>query len=60
MFDEDVLKKLQRLAFLEDQILKGNLVFVKKEVLKCGNPNPPCAMNIKYGMLECSECDWGE
>lgn len=28
--------------------------------LECGNKNPPCAPNLKFGMLECTECDWGE
>lgn len=28
--------------------------------LECGNENPPCAPNLKFGMLECAECDWGE
>ena len=28
--------------------------------LECGNKNPPCAPNTKFGMLECTECDWGE
>jgi hypothetical protein len=30
------------------------------EPCDCGNPNPPCAPNLKFGMLECCECDWGE
>ena len=28
--------------------------------LECGNKNPSCAPNTKFGMLECTECDWGE
>lgn len=32
----------------------------QSEQLKCGNPNPPCMPNIKYGMLECCNCQWGE
>lgn len=32
----------------------------ESEALKCGNPNPPCSPNLKYGFLECSSCEWGE
>jgi hypothetical protein len=32
----------------------------QSEQLKCGNPNPPCSPNIKFGMLECCNCEWGE
>lgn len=33
---------------------------VRDYVFECGNKNPPCAPNLKFGMLECTECDWGE
>ena len=32
----------------------------RSEQLKCGNQNPPCAPNLKFGMLECCECSWSE
>jgi hypothetical protein len=32
----------------------------RSEKLKCGNQNPPCAPNLKFGMLECCNCDWSE
>lgn len=32
----------------------------ENEQLKCGNSNPPCFPNIKFGCLECTECNWSE
>lgn len=32
----------------------------EKPPLKCGNPNPPCMPNLKFGFLECCNCEWGE
>lgn len=32
----------------------------RSEPLKCGNSNPPCAPNVKFGCLECTECNWSE
>jgi len=32
----------------------------QSEQLKCGNSNPPCSPNIKFGCLECTECNWSE
>lgn len=32
----------------------------RSEQLKCGNSNPPCSPNIKFGCLECTECNWSE
>lgn len=48
--------------WLEDQILalrKSNAVALTEQ-LKCGNSNPPCSPNIKFGCLECTECNWSE
>lgn len=28
--------------------------------LNCKNSSPPCAPNLKFGMLVCDECDWAE
>lgn len=36
------------------------LVVGRSEQLKCGNSNPPCAPNTKFGCLECTECNWSE
>lgn len=35
-------------------------VVERSEQLKCGNSNPPCAPNTKFGCLECTECNWSE
>jgi hypothetical protein len=32
----------------------------RSELLKCGNQNPPCSPNLKYGILECCDCNWSE
>ena len=32
----------------------------RSEQLKCGNSNPPCSPNLKFGYLECTECNWSE
>lgn len=42
-----------------EQLRQSNVVR-QSEQLKCGNPNPPCAPNLKFGMLECCNCEWGE
>lgn len=44
---------------LNEQLGKHNVVG-QKEQLKCGNSNPPCSPNIKFGYLECTECNWSE
>ena len=42
------------------QALNLPTVVGRSEQLKCGNQNPPCAPNLKFGMLECCECNWSE
>ncbi len=32
----------------------------QSEQLKCGNNNPPCSPDLKFGVLHCCECEWGE
>jgi len=44
---------------LEQQLRQYNVVG-RIELLKCGNSNPPCSPNIKFGCLECTECNWSE
>ena len=44
----------------QSQALTKADVSGRSEQLKCKNPNPPCSPNLKYGMLECCECDWSE
>lgn len=45
---------------LKTKLLRLFSVVGQSEQLKCGNPNPPCMPNIKYGVLECCNCQWGE
>jgi len=45
-------------AINEALVIAG--VIVRSEQLKCGNNNPPCSPNIKFGCLECTECNWSE
>jgi len=40
--------------------LRKHTVEGLNEQLKCGNNNPPCSPNIKFGYLECTECNWSE
>lgn len=49
-------------AYLDgyNQALRIHNVVGQSEQLKCGNSNPPCSPNIKFGYLECTECDWSE
>lgn len=42
--------------FVEFCIKESN----KPRELKCKNLNPPCSPNLKYGILECCECNWSE
>lgn len=40
--------------------LRTHDVVGQNEKLECGNNNPPCSPNIKFGYLECTRCSWGE
>lgn len=41
-----------------DKLIKR--MWLGEGFLECGNPNPPCYPNLKYGVLECAECNWSE
>lgn len=43
-----------------NKALSLGAVVGQSEQLKCGNSNPPCSPNIKFGYLECTECNWSE
>jgi hypothetical protein len=43
-----------------NEALRIHDVVGRSEQLKCGNSNPPCAPNVKFGCLECTECNWSE
>jgi len=64
-FTEDqksFIRGIVKLSFNEgqEQALRTHDVMVRSEQLKCGNQNPPCAPNLKFGMLECCNCNWSE
>jgi hypothetical protein len=42
------------------EALRQPPVVGRSEQLDCGNKNPPCARNLKFGMLECCNCNWSE
>lgn len=51
---------------LDNTEIDASIIMTAEEVtltdnkLKCGNPNPPCSGNLKFGVLECTDCEWGE
>lgn len=53
---------LKYITVLEEQVeqLRKQAIVAQNEQLKCGNSNPPCSPNIKFGYLECTECNWSE
>lgn len=61
---EDMIYEPKQITEALDVVLsevKNRLVIAgQNEQLKCGNSNPPCAPNIKFGYLECTECNWSE
>lgn len=64
-FTEDqqsFIRGIVKLSFNEgqEQALRIHDVVGRSEQLKCGNSNPPCSPNIKFGCLECTECNWSE
>ena len=63
-FGEHDKTPLEHLAYSElDKLVKKLQqadVVGRSEQLKCGNSNPPCSPNIKFGCLECTECNWSE
>jgi hypothetical protein len=56
---DDVLDAMLRFVD-ETKQLTIPAVVGRSEQLKCGNQNPPCAPNLKFGMLECCNCNWSE
>lgn len=44
---------------IKEQLALHNVVG-RSEQLKCGNNNPPCSPDLKFGVLHCCECEWGE
>jgi len=51
----------QAFAILDKmQQLRLGAAVGQSEQLKCGNSKPPCSPNIKFGCLECTECNWSE
>lgn len=59
---EDVVQAMDEDCFIEavNEALRLFAVVGQSEQLKCGNSNPPCSPNIKFGCLECMECNWSE
>jgi len=60
--DKSKWNKSELLYILElhTEQLRKHAVVGQSEPLKCGNNNPPCSPNIKFGYLECTECNWSE
>jgi hypothetical protein len=55
----ELIKTDSLIEELNQQLLLYNVVG-RSEHLKCGNQRPPCSPNLKFGMLECCDCDWSE
>jgi len=54
-FEKELNELIEREVALRIRDVVG-----RSERLKCGNSNPPCSPNIKFGCLECTECNWSE
>lgn len=54
-FEKELNELIEREVALRIRDVVG-----RSEQLKCGNSNPPCSPNIKFGCLECTECNWSE
>jgi len=40
--------------------LQAANIMSQKQALECRNPHPPCCLNVTFGVLGCSNCDWSE
>ena len=57
---DDAFEKELNELIEREVALRIHDVVGRSEQLKCGNSNPPCSPNIKFGCLECTECNWSE